>query len=539
MDPVTLPTDPPEHPILDYAALVSQGIAQLERLTDSSWTDFNAHDPGITLLEAGCYALTDLGYRIFHPLPDLLANGGADAAAGLFTPAQALTGRAVTFDDLRRVALDVKGVKNAWIERVEQPALRLSYDDGPKALSIDTGQPTSSTAVPIKLAGLYRVFIEKSDLEDVDSSSLRRAVARRLHANRNLCEDFEDITVLDPLPIAVLATVEIGETENGEDVLLGILKRVGAYVSPTVGFLSLAQALASGASVDTLFEGPALTRGFIDTASLTAARRRQALHSSDVIREIMAVPGVRAVRSIRLARAGDPAGDAWSLALDAGGAPRLDLNASQISLFKGRLSVAVDKDRVAGAYRAWARTARLFKPLPPAGRDLLAPSGQDRDVAAYTPLQNELPLAYGAGAGALPESAGDARLAQANQLRAYLALLDQLLANQFAQLSHVRNLLSADGDTNASYVSQLVGEVAAEGHGLDPAPILAPRFDASALQEIVEPPGAAGAVRRRNRFLNHLLARFAEAITDDPLATRAAAAADAARLDSRLLDAKR
>lgn len=540
MDPVTLPTDPPEHPILDYAALVRQGITQLERLTGHGWTDFNAHDPGITLLEAGCYALTDLGYRIFHPIPDLLAEGGADGASGLFTPAQALTGRAVTLDDLRRVALDVKGVKNAWIERVEQPAPNLSYDEESKALSLDTGQPTSETAVPIKLAGLYRVLIET--LENVDTSSVRRAVARRLHAHRNLCEDFAEITVLDPLLVAVLANVEIGETENGEDVLLGILKHVAAYFSPTIDFLTLPQALASGAAIDTLFEGPALTRGFIDTASLIAAHRREALHSSDVIREIMAVPGVRAVRTIRLARPGDPVGDPWSLAVDAGVAPRLDLDASQIGLFKGQLSVAVNKDRVTKAYSDWAQTARLFKPVPPASRDLLPPSGQDRDVAAYIPLQNELPLVYGVGAGALPESAGETRLAQANQLRAYLALFDQLLANQFAQLAQARNLLSADGITNASYFSQLVGEVAAEDQGSVVAPILAPGFDASALQNLVEPLGAPSAVNRRNRFLNHLLARFAEAITDDPQAIKEVAAMGAggvATPDARLLDAKR
>jgi hypothetical protein len=42
MDAVTIPTGPAEHPILDYAALLRQGIAELERLTGDQWTDFNA-----------------------------------------------------------------------------------------------------------------------------------------------------------------------------------------------------------------------------------------------------------------------------------------------------------------------------------------------------------------------------------------------------------------------------------------------------------------------------------------------------------------
>src|SRR5215213_10294888 len=113
MDPVTISSGPPEHPILDYAALRGQGLAELERLAGGQWTDFNAHDPGITVLEAVCYALTDLGYRAFHPIPDLLAEAGADGLAGLFTPAEALTCQAVSADDLRRIVLDVPGVKNA------------------------------------------------------------------------------------------------------------------------------------------------------------------------------------------------------------------------------------------------------------------------------------------------------------------------------------------------------------------------------------------------------------------------------------------
>ena len=76
IEPVTISDQPPEHPVLDYAGLVAEGIRQLERLSDGRWTDFNAHDPGITILEAACYALTDLGYRIFHDIPDLLAEGG-------------------------------------------------------------------------------------------------------------------------------------------------------------------------------------------------------------------------------------------------------------------------------------------------------------------------------------------------------------------------------------------------------------------------------------------------------------------------------
>ena len=534
MDAVTIPTGPAEHPILDYAALLRQGIAELERLTGDQWTDFNAHDPGITLLESICYTLTDLGYRTFHPIPDLLAEAGPDAELDLFTPAEVLTTAAVTPDDLRRVVLDVPGVKNAWIEKAALPSPPLRYDAAAKTVTIDSGQTPSMASEAVTPTGLWRVLVEKSDLEDVDTSTLRRAVAGRLHANRPLCEDFDDIVVLDPMPVAITASIEIGETENGNTVLLGILQRVGALISPAVGFLSLDQALAAGMSVDQAFEGPALSRGFVDVTTLPAAERRVALHTSDVIQEIMAAPGVRAVRSISLARSGDTTQQAWSLPLDSSGAARLDLDASRLELVKDRRPVAVDAAAVANAYRAAARQARLFPALPRASRDLIPLPGRFRDVTSYLPMETDLPRIYGLGAGALPDTASPDRQAKANQLRAFMTLFDQQLANEYSQLGEFGSLFSAAQGSPRTYVGQLVGT------SDDRAPILVPGFSEADLPDMLE--RAADAAARRNRFLNHLLARFAETITDDPLATNAVLPADPATPDvlpDRLLDAKR
>lgn len=535
MDPVTIPTGPPEHPILDHGALLRQGRAELERLAGDQWTDFNTHDPGITILEALGYVLMDLGYRIFHPIPDLLAEAGPDVSPLLPSPASALTTNAVTPDDLRRVVLDVPGVKNAWIEPVEAPAPPLRFAPAARTVSIEGAQPPPANTQRLAIRGLWRVLVEKSDLEDVNTTTLRLDVARRLHAHRPLCEDFEDIVVLEPMPVVVRASVEIGETEDGERVLLDILRRVDALISPAVRFLTVDEALASGAGVEAVFEGPALTRGFVDPASLSATARRVALHTSDVIREIMAVPGVRAVRSIRLARAGDPEGEPWSLTLDPGGAARLDRSSSRtITLVKERMTVAVDPERVFRAFEAGARVARVFRPLPRARRDLLAPPGRARAVTEYAPLETELPRVYGIGHGALPDSAPVDRVAQANQLRGYLTLFDQLLANEFAQLGHLASLFSAADGSPRSYAARLTGT---SDPGRDP--VLAPGFGQAELAQLVEPEGSDDAVRRRNRFLNHLLARFAETVTDDPTTTKEVAPPDATPLAARLLDAKR
>ena len=47
----------------DFAWLRKQGIKHIEETGSSIWTDYNTSDPGITMLEAVCYAITDLAYR--------------------------------------------------------------------------------------------------------------------------------------------------------------------------------------------------------------------------------------------------------------------------------------------------------------------------------------------------------------------------------------------------------------------------------------------------------------------------------------------
>ncbi|MEO6550275.1 MAG: hypothetical protein ABIN94_19885, partial [Ferruginibacter sp.] len=58
----------------DYDFLRSEGLKHIEELGSSLWTDYNEHDPGITILEALCYAITELGYRNGFDMKDLLCK---------------------------------------------------------------------------------------------------------------------------------------------------------------------------------------------------------------------------------------------------------------------------------------------------------------------------------------------------------------------------------------------------------------------------------------------------------------------------------
>ncbi|HKZ64952.1 MAG TPA: hypothetical protein VJ111_01285, partial [Chitinophagaceae bacterium] len=68
----TIAKNPDRLPSQDYELLRGEGLKHVEDLAHDLWTDYNTHDPGITILEALCYAITELGYRTGFDIKDLV-----------------------------------------------------------------------------------------------------------------------------------------------------------------------------------------------------------------------------------------------------------------------------------------------------------------------------------------------------------------------------------------------------------------------------------------------------------------------------------
>ncbi len=529
---------------MDYEFLRQEGIRHLERLAGGLWTDFNTHDPGITILEGLCYALTDLAHRVNYDIPDLFSSNGQGLSESLFSPAQILTCSPVNTEDLRKLAIDVGGVKNAWVEKVAEQAPALFFYPNKRIHSLK-GDPL--TAEPVHLKGLYRLLIELSDevyhsgVAGEKGAQALEQVTQRLHAQRGLCEDIEDIAILEPQYVQVRTSIEIARVDDAEEVLLQIYQRIADYISPPVRFHTLNDLLAAGQSMDEIFDGPRLAKGFIDSQALKAAQRRSELRISDLIGEIMAVPHVRAVRTIAISK-GESNWEDWFLHLDPGKAPKLNIGGSAITLERNQLPVTLNIEKVRQAYYADIRRASQATPRP-YENDLPLPKGQDRHIANYTSIQHQFPATYGVGSLGLPRSAAPQRVAGAKQLKAYLMFFDQLLANYFAQLAHVRDLFSFDeshqaGESLPTYFSQVIQDPSLK---LDEIRRSEESIHEGKLRQITENPHlpdqaqADADAARRNRFLNHLLARFAEQFTDYSLVIFGAMQKDVASSSSKLV----
>ena len=480
-----IPTGPLPHPAMDYAALRSEALELLGRLSGNQWTDYNVHDPGITILEQLCYAITDLAYRSDFPIADLIASsGGGDPWP---PPAERiLRGDPVTTEDLREL-LRSAGATALRIEPLEASALRLYFherDSGTGSGELRLEPPTSDpNAQPLRLVGLRQVLVQPT--------AILPEVERLLHQARLLGEDFE-LKGLDPFRVAVFADLEVAAVDDPEGLVLEILQNLQATIAPD--------------------------------ADLAAAA---GIRSSDLLHAILDLPPVRAVRSLALAAAPDapPAErEPWLLPIPAGVAPVIDPN-SPIRLFRDGVQLGVDRTAV---LRRWQPAAELA-PSPQSPPTPLP--GRRRDLTSFRSLRRQLPAAYGVGPDGLGSNASPERRAQALQLQAYLLIFDQLFSNTLAQLALAPVLLSASAGSGDGqerrYASRAMEDPPFRFGELIDLP--ASEY-AAKLQQWVEPGDPR---ERRRRFLAHLLARFGEELTPpgaDLLSLRREFLADIARM---------
>ncbi len=127
----TIPKNPVYPPSMDWTLLRREGIRHIERLGSAIWTDYNLHDPGITMLEVLAYAITDLGYRSNLPMEDLMTPPSSESKRRFFYTAQdILTNGPVTALDYRKILIDIPGVKNAWVECYHEKEMAYYLSEG-------------------------------------------------------------------------------------------------------------------------------------------------------------------------------------------------------------------------------------------------------------------------------------------------------------------------------------------------------------------------------------------------------------------------
>ncbi|MBC7862880.1 MAG: hypothetical protein IAF38_07885, partial [Bacteroidia bacterium] len=349
-------------------------------------------------------------------------------------------------------------------------------------------------------------------------------VRKTIMANRNLCEDFFRIKALKVEEIALCADMIVETDADIERIEAQVYFEIANFLAPTVLFHTLDEMYAKGLRTEEIFEGPPLDHGFIDDSELAKADRKKSIHVSDLINIIMDIPGVIAVKNIQIANIpldnidNIPSKSVkWclQLAFDKNYVPRLSIDRSTITFLKDLIPFKANEPRMRAILEDITKEQRKQK-LHDITLDLPVPQGTFRSIEDYRSVQEEFPLVYGIGSPGLPANATEMRRAQARQLKGFMMFFDQLLVDFLAQLANVKDLFSMNGEKDADgnfvidktyFTESLLPFVPAVTDllvNISTYPDELQRITES--EELFD--------KRRNRFLNHLMARFGEQFTD-------------------------
>ncbi|CAO3411730.1 glycoside hydrolase domain-containing protein [Azospirillum largimobile] len=552
LKPATLDTAAWTEPGAEYAALRAEAIALVQAMSGDIWTDYNFSDPGVTIIEQLCYALTELPYRATLPMTQILSP--PDRAQlplrrqGLLPVRAVMPCNPVTANDLRRLVIDrVPGVANVWftpdtsrtdgIGGLYRVQVLPSRGDDPRAgrhdrcRCDDAGDDGDGDEGGGNAGDGSRDGDRRRDLAD--------QVTRCYAAHRGLCEDILRPVVLRDLDLRVDAVVVISEKADPSDTLAQILFALDLLLAPEPRRCSLDEMLTGDSRTTDVFVGPLMLRGFIRDSQLEPFPASVTL--DQIRRAIAEAPGVSAVDGVSATVVG-PNGEGPNggpvrhgrIETAPGTIFRLQATSSEghptIRMIRDRAICQPEEGRtrrrLAELWRAQRRTYPLRQSYP---GHYPTPRSDYRPLASYMSVQNQFPATYGIGQNSLGDRAPAVRLAQANQLKGYLMPFDQMLADGFAQLAFARDLLSVRAGGDRTYAVQSLRGIAA---GADI--LLAPGYEEGLVDLSAQTDPVA---LRQNAVLDLLLSFYGFGL--DPLRK------DARRTDSdspataRLLHAKR
>jgi hypothetical protein len=421
-----------------FEALKSEAIKLVEQISGQVWTDYNLHDPGITILEQLNFAITDLIYRTEFPIEDYLTNEDGiidfDHQA-LHTPIEVFPCRPTTMLDYRKVFLDgVSDVENIWLTPVDALQQENEYK------------------------GLYNISVKlEHGLDEKSRASALHKIRKIYNGSRNLCEDVAEIRVVDDLDYELCANIEVSSARRPVDILAEIYFECSRRIAGSVSITDYSKLVNQVGSLDELFTGPFTSHGFFLDSDFSD--KQSEFLVSTLFYIINSIDGVDHIQQLCLEKdnerfydaiVSDGADQAFCLLI-----PRTTKDIKVVLSTNGRvLPISIDEvraryDEISFKYHSSRSTPQLLSYI----YDL--PQGVSRPLDHYSTIQNQFPVTYGINRFGLPESAPTELKAKARQLKSYLVIFEQLLTNYLANLNSVKTLFSLEREQRGSYSIKL------------------------------------------------------------------------------------
>lgn len=409
-----------------YIVLQRKTLAELQRLAGEVWTDYNPHDPGITVADAVNYALTETDYKLGFGMEEYLTDAEGSWPSdryGLFPASEVYPSAPVTPDDYRRLVL----TRFPMIQNAD----------------VTPDLDSCSYHFTLRLSPFL-----------TDEEGIIDRVRGFLNRHRNLCETIGEITVGHPEKLALEAELEILPGSNATEILVQIYRTAMQYLSGSVRL----EAGPSGnpeqrPDLSSWYDGP-----------VKGVRAVTPLQKNTEKELYWKLNGIEGIRSFKTCRFRDTEGCTVT-DFKKGYMLQIPDSLSDIVMTVRGERVHTDanafKERLKAGYflRSTPRMRRLMQEhrrgldahedTPVQG---VLRKARYRNVYGHYPVAGELPECYRTSEKDFVGNTPASRIAEAVNFGSYLRLFDLLMERGMSELAGLKSLLSIEESDSPSSI---------------------------------------------------------------------------------------
>lgn len=395
-----------------YTRLQRQTLEEVQRLSGKVWTDFNVHDPGVTLADIANYALTELDYKLhFNPEDYLTEKDGTfnPKRFGLFPPEEVYTTAPVTTEDYRRLFFsNIPELENVWVK-----------------CDADSGG--------------YTVSIVFSPFEENNEKEVIKRIREIYNEHRNLCEYLDKIVIVKPEELVFHAEFEIEPGKDASVVLAQLYWTILHYLSGAVSTSTPEGLTDSGIPPEEWLEG-----------SETAVRvviPEQRNTEYELYQKLCRVEGIKSFSTCYLMKDGEPLTDfsgGFSLQI-----PRKEKEL-KVCIRCGRFTVKVDMDKFKEHLKVLYCSGKRICVKDSATKEYNwdKPEGVYRDIFTHAPIAGDFPMCYHLSSNRETPTS----------FEAYLQLYDKVIKDGLQEVADLPRLLSLSPEELRSLIEENIGK---------------------------------------------------------------------------------
>ncbi|MEO1261787.1 MAG: hypothetical protein AAFZ15_23485 [Bacteroidota bacterium] len=434
-DPSTLPVINKDEQLsdsLNYDFLYQKGIEKIGQYSGEAWNNYNDSDPGITILQSLCYALTELGYKANLPIEDILPKNqkGQVVMFNRFVPPpQILPTNPVSLIDFKKVIVDCTDeIKQVYFKHIQT-------------------ELNANVFIPyLELTPEAYEQIEKQNKKQQEKDNelglaeqIQLRVETVLYQKGNFGQLYLEPQILNPNSLNIKGNIVVDAATDADLFAAKLIFLLNNLFSPYPVYYSYEEQLNKGLNNDEIFDGPLLKGGFLEDTDFKPKREEITVH--EIMAAIDDMEEVILVDELNI-------GEKTEILFDE------ILYVSFDSLFgtDGTLNIIQN-----GSVVSWLSEAQVDyelkkiipEPQPKTEYQDYYPTGQPSGIDEYYSIMHQFPEVYNLTRSSFKNKREEANV---KQLKAYLALFEQTMSNYLSQLNFTGRLFDFDSGRNCHQV---------------------------------------------------------------------------------------